>query len=210
MLGGLSFTDAGSGAPAISTEPPTCQNVRGGTRLKTIQLPGVAGAFTNFYGPSKRVLRQIWPDGTEIRFNYKVVGGCVPGLTSHTAQPTEGTPIAGGSNTTTCQGAGCVRTDSWDGQAVTGGTLVGVEVTDSRGRKFAQDFNATGMATKVVDENGQALALARDPQNRVTKMTDALGRVTSYEYDARATKRGGRQKGDAPLFLDDILGACRG
>ena len=88
-----------SAVPAISTEPPTCQNVRGGTRLKTIQLPGVAGAFTNFYGPSKRVLRQIWPDGTEIRFNYKVVGGCVPGLTSHTAQPTEGTPLAGGSNT---------------------------------------------------------------------------------------------------------------
>ncbi len=40
--------------------------MRGGTRLKTIQLPGIAGVFTNFYGPSKRVLRQTWPDGTEI------------------------------------------------------------------------------------------------------------------------------------------------
>ena len=106
-----------SAVPAISTEPPTCQNVRGGTRLKTIQLPGVVGAFTNFYGPSKRVLRQIWPDGTEIRFNYKVVGGCVPGLTSHTAQPTEGTPLAGGSNT---QGKGdaplCLLYESWSGK----------------------------------------------------------------------------------------------
>ena len=38
------------------------------------------GVFTNYYGPSKRVLRQTWPDGTDIRFSYKVVGGCVPGL----------------------------------------------------------------------------------------------------------------------------------
>ncbi len=46
------------------------------------------GVFENFYGPSKRVLRQVWPDGTEIRFNYKLVGACVPGLLSNLAQPT--------------------------------------------------------------------------------------------------------------------------
>jgi hypothetical protein len=41
--GALSFSGASSGAAviSISPEPPTCQNVRGGTRLKTLQLPGV-------------------------------------------------------------------------------------------------------------------------------------------------------------------------
>ena len=98
-LGALSFNDGSSAGVPISPDLPTCQNVRGGTRLKTIQLPGVVGVFTNFYGPSKRVLRQTWPDGTEIRFSYKVVGGCVPGLTSVASQPTEGSLTTGGSNT---------------------------------------------------------------------------------------------------------------
>ena len=187
-LGALSFNDGSSAGVAISPDSPTCQNVRGGTRLKTIQLPGVVGVFTNFYGPSKRVLRQTWPDGTEIRFSYKVVGGCVPGLTSVASQPSEGSLTTGGSNTSTCGGAGCIRTDSWDGQSVTGGTIVGVEVTDARGRKFGQDFNSSGMATKVIDANGQELQIVRDSQNRITKRTDALGRVTSYTYDAKGNR----------------------
>jgi RHS repeat-associated protein len=187
-IGALSFTD-GSGASApISAENPSCQNVRGGTRLKTIQLPGVQGVFTNFYGPSKRVLKQTWPDGTEIFFKYKVVGGCVPGLPSFAAQPTEGAKLTGGSNTSTCTGAGCVRIDSWDGQAVTGGTVVGVEVVDSRGKNFAHDFNGSGLATKVVDENGQERTLMRDAQNRVLRSTDALGRSTFFEYDSRGNR----------------------
>ena len=187
-LGGLSF-DSGAGG-AISTEPTSCQNVRGGTRLKTIQLPGVQGVFTNYYGPSKRVLRQTWPDGTDIRFSYKVVGGCVPGLFSSSSQPTEGAPLTGGSATTTCQGAGCVRTDSWDGDSVTGGTVVGVEVTDSRGVKFSRGYNSAGLALKETDENGQVVTIERDQANpsRVTRTTDALGRVTSYEYDTRGNR----------------------
>jgi RHS repeat-associated protein len=184
-LGALSF-DSGVGG-AISAEPPTCQNVRGGTRLKTIQLAGIPGVFTNYYGPSKRVLRQTWPDGTDIRFSYKVVGGCVPGLISSTSQPTEGAPISGGSNTTTCSGAGCIRIDSWEGDAITGGTIVGVEITDSRGKKFGQDFNTLGLATKVLDENGQELKIVRDG-HRIMQMTDALGRTTSYSYDARGNR----------------------
>ncbi|MBL8480595.1 MAG: hypothetical protein JNJ60_00245, partial [Rhodocyclaceae bacterium] len=79
-LGGLSFNSASGSSAPVSAAPATCANVRGGARIKTIQLPGVDGVFTNYYGPSKRVLRQTWPDGTELRFNYKVVGGCVPGL----------------------------------------------------------------------------------------------------------------------------------
>lgn len=187
-LGGLSFTDGGGNAAPISTESPTCQNVRAGTRIKTIQLPGVQGVFTNYYGPSKRVLRQVWPDGTEIRFSYKVVGGCVPGLLSATAQPTEGALISGGSNTTTCSGAGCIRTDSWDGNSVTGGTVVGVEVIDSRGRKFDQDFNSFGLSIRGTDENGQELRIVRDPQNRITQTTDALGRITQFQYDGKGNR----------------------
>ena len=172
----------------ISVAPTTCQNVRGGTRLKTIQLPGVQGVFTNYYGPSKRVLRQTWPDGTDIRFNYKVVGGCLPGLISSTSQPTEGSLTTGGANTTTCSGAGCIRVDSWDGQAVTGGTVVGVEVIDSRGRKFSRDFNGSGLALKHADENGQEERIVRDPQNRILSVTDALGRSTSFTYDSKGNR----------------------
>jgi YD repeat-containing protein/YVTN family beta-propeller protein len=182
-LGGLSFTDGSSGGTPISTESPSCQNVRGGTRLKTIQLPGVQGVFTNYYGPSKRVLRQTWPDGTDIRFNYKVVGGCVPGLFSATSQPSSGAPLSGGSNTSICRGGGCTRTDSWDGQSVTGGSIVGVEIIDSRGTKFTRDYNQRGLPIKVVDENGQERTLLRDAQNRVIRSTDALGRSTLFEYD---------------------------
>ena len=67
----------------ISPEAPSCQNVRGGSRPKTIQLPGIPGAFTNFYGPSKRVLRQTWPDGNHI-FNIAPHfhrGGCAAART---------------------------------------------------------------------------------------------------------------------------------
>lgn len=185
-LGALSFTD-GSGN-AFSVREPDCREARGGTRIKTIQLPGVQGVFENFYGPSKRVLRQTWPDGTDIRFNYKVVGGCVPGVISSEAQPGGSAPLLVGSETTTCSGAGCVRIDSWEGQAVTGGTVVGVEVTDSRGRKFGQDFNGSGLAVRVLDENGQPQLIVRDAHNRITRRTDAIGRITQYQYDARGNR----------------------
>jgi RHS repeat-associated protein len=189
-LGALSFTDGAAGGTPISTASTTCQNVRGGTRLKTIQLPGIPGVFTNYYGPSKRVLRQTWPDGTEIFFKYKVVGGCVPGLISYGAQPSSGAPIAIGSPTTTCQGAGCVRTDSWDGQSVTGGNIVGVEIIDSRGKVFTKDYNSLGLTINETDENGQPVKIVRDPENlnRIRSRTDALGRKTAYEYDLRGNR----------------------
>ncbi len=188
-LGGLlgSGGSGGSGA-SVSALPPTCQNVRGGTRLKTIQLPGITGVFTNFYGPSKRVLRQTWPDGTEIKFNYKIVGGCVPGLISKVAGSGGGTLLSGGSNTATCTGAGCPTVDTWDGQAVTGGQVAGVEVIDSRGGSFAQSLNGSGLSTKEIDENGQAVMVGRDAGNHITSLTDALGRRTFYEYDAKGNR----------------------
>src|SRR6266513_524862 len=43
------------------------------------------------------------------------------------------------------------------------------------------------MATKVVDENGQELKIVRDG-HRITSTTDALGRTTSYTYDARGNR----------------------
>jgi RHS repeat-associated protein len=185
-LGALTFTD-GAGS-AISTEQPDCRNVRGGARIKTLQLPGVPGVFENFYGPSKRVLRQTWPDGTEIRFAYKVVGGCVPGIISIGGTSGDGAKVTIGSESTTCSGAGCVRTDAWEAESVTGGTIVGVEITDSRGRKLGQNFNGTGLALKVIDENGQEVLIVRDAQNRITSRTDALGRETRFEYDGRGNR----------------------
>ncbi|MBL8470558.1 MAG: hypothetical protein JNM98_02065, partial [Rhodocyclaceae bacterium] len=86
------------------------------------------GVFTNYYGPSKRVLRQTWPDGTDLRFNYKIVGGCVPGLRSADAGSGNGNELTRGSTNGTCRGAGCPRIDSWEGQSVTGGDIVGTEV----------------------------------------------------------------------------------
>ncbi|MBL8470748.1 MAG: IPT/TIG domain-containing protein, partial [Rhodocyclaceae bacterium] len=162
-LGGLSFVDTlASSSSAVSAAAPTCANVRGGARIKTIQLPGVDGVFTNYYGPSKRVLRQTWPDGTDLRFNYKIVGGCVPGLRSADAGSGNGNELTRGSTNGTCRGAGCPRIDSWEGQSVTGGDIVGTEVLDSRGNKISQDFNGSGLATQATDANGQPVTYTRD------------------------------------------------
>src|SRR6185503_5207778 len=76
----------------------------------------------------------------------------------------------------------------WNGESVTGGTVVGVEVIDSRGRNFGSDFNSSGLVLKETDENGQPVLIARDSSNRVTSVTDALGRTTSYAYDLKGNR----------------------
>lgn len=54
---------------------------------------------------------------------------------------------------------------------MTGGRIVGVEITDSRGRSLGQNFNGAGLALKVIDENGQEVSIVRDPHNRITSRT---------------------------------------
>lgn len=75
-----------------------CTSVPAGERLKSIQYPGQTGATVNHYGTGRRVLRQVLADGSELRFNYKVLGACV----MHLSNPQQ-----------RCS-ANCPDTDSWD------------------------------------------------------------------------------------------------
>mgnify|MGYP006208812765 CR=1 FL=1 len=40
----------------------------------------------------------------------------------------------------------------------------------------------------MLDENGQERRIVRDAHNRITRDTDAIGRVTQYQYDARGNR----------------------
>lgn len=53
-----------------------CDNVQGGALIKTMKEAYYPGTVQNFYGPSKRVLKQILADGTELKFSYKLIGAC--------------------------------------------------------------------------------------------------------------------------------------
>ncbi|MBL8484256.1 MAG: RHS repeat protein [Rhodocyclaceae bacterium] len=128
------------------------------------------------------------PEGTDLRFNYKIVGGCVPGLRSTDAGSGNGNELTSGSTNGTCRGADCPRIDSWEGQSVTGGDIVGTEVIDSRRNQISQDFNGSCLATQATDANGQPVTYTRDAQNRITRTSDALGRTTVFGYDERGNR----------------------
>jgi YD repeat-containing protein len=76
-----------------------CSNVPGGVRLKTIQMPGQTQVQALYYGPGRRVLREMLPNGEEMRFSYKVTGACV----THVSNPA-----------TACTGPSCPSDDSWE------------------------------------------------------------------------------------------------
>jgi RHS repeat-associated protein len=153
-----------------------CAAIPGGERLKTIQRPGQTAVQTLFYGPGRRVLREVLEDGSENKFDYKLTGGCV----THISTPT-----------VACT-ANCPDTDSWEnfqaGWRFSGGTVVQTTFTDANGKSTTQRFNGTGLGTQVTDAQGQTIKYARDASNRVTAITDALGRTTKYQYDNKGNK----------------------
>jgi RHS repeat-associated protein len=145
----------------------------GGERLKTITYPGRPNPTENFYGPGKRVLRQVGYDGREYRFAYKVTGGCA--IQASTGQR--------------CSGPQCPDVDSWDnfqaGWRIYGGKVIATTVTQPNGRSYSTLFNARGAATERTDAQGQKTTTKFDPGNRVTESTDPLGRTWKYQYDAK-------------------------
>jgi hypothetical protein len=140
-LGGLGAAGGGAGTPAgQSIQLPdhsaeTCQEQRGGTRIVRFTRPGLSGAVQLIYGKGKRVLRELWPDGTILDFSYEIVGGC-------TARPG---PIAlEGERHPRCQGADCPTSDSaanmQAGFHVLGGAIRATTVTDHRGNRSVQTY----------------------------------------------------------------------
>ena len=154
--------------------PAACPNIAGGVRLKSLQRPGKTQTITQHHGPSRRVLRQTLEDGTELRFNYTVIGACV----SHVSTPG-----------VQCQGTGCPNVDSWDnfqaGWRIAGGTVVAATTIDAQGKADVQRFNQAGIANETANGQGQKTAYRRDVNNRATTVTDQLGRVTRFIYDAQ-------------------------
>ena len=73
--------------------------------------------------------------------------------------------------------------------------MVQTAFTDPNGKTDVQRFNGSGLGTETVTADGQAMKYVRDASNRLTSVTDPLGRTTSYQYDAR----GNRTKTTDPL-----------
>lgn len=156
-------------APAVCPAQPSV-----GQRIKTITYPGRPNPTENWYGPGRRVLRQVAHDGTEHRFAYRVTGACV----THVSNPA-----------VVCQGTQCPSVDSFEnfeaGWRIFGGAVTGTTVTQPNGAKYSHEFNTRGVTLARTDSHGQRTTFAVDAANRVTARTDALGRTWRYEYDAK-------------------------
>jgi RHS repeat-associated protein len=144
-----------------------------GERIKTVLFPGKTTATDNFYGSSRRILRQLGQDGREYRAAYKVTGACV----THVSNP--------GAR---CQ-IGCPEIDSWEnfqaGWRIHGGRIIGVTVIEPSGSTYGYGFNAKGTTSNSTDAQGQTTSSKYDSANRLIERTDVLGRTWKYQYDNR-------------------------
>jgi len=144
-----------------------------GERIKTVLFPGRAAVTENFYGSSRRILRQLRYDGLENRVAYKVTGACV----THVSNPGA-----------TCQ-IGCPEIDSWDnfqaGWRFHGGRVIGVKVTDPNGSTYGYGFNPRGTTSGYTDAQGQVTRTKFDSKNRLIERTDSIGRTWKYQYNDR-------------------------
>ncbi len=142
-----------------------------GQRLKTILAPGKTTPTENFHGPSRRILRQVAPDGREARVAYKVTGACV----THVSAPT-----------VKCTG-NCPEVDSWEnfqaGWRIHGGKVIGVTVTEPSGSTSTYSFTAKGQTSSNTNAEGQAKKNRHDSANRLIERTDAIGLSWKYQYD---------------------------
>jgi len=153
--------------PACSPQPTM------GERIKTISYPGRPDPTTNFYGPGRRVLRQIGYDGREYKFAYKLTGACVTQVSNPGVKCT----------------ANCPDSDSWDnfqaGWRIHGGRVIATTVTKPDGNQYTQSFNARGVALSLVDTQGQQTQYKYDAGNRPVQITDVLGRAWAMQYDEK-------------------------
>jgi RHS repeat-associated protein len=166
----FTYVDDNEIAPAA-----VCQSAvaTGGERLKTILFPGKTTATENFYGSSRRVLRQLAHDGREFKVAYKVTGACVTQASNPNVKCT----------------TNCPDTDSWEnfqaGWRIHGGKVIAVTVTDPNASTYGYSFTARGLTPGYTNAQGQATSSKYDSANRLTERTDALGRTWQYQYDDR-------------------------
>ena len=179
------MTDASGGVTSytyvdnneIASAPACAGTVRDyEERIKTIQYPGKATLTENFYGPSRRVLRQTGAAG-EHRFAYKITGACVTNVSSPSVR---------------CTGASCPDIDSWEnfqaGWRIHGGQIVATTVTDPQNNSRTYAFNARGATTAETGPLGELTQYRLDLNSRVAERIDPLGRSTRYEYNAQGNR----------------------
>jgi RHS repeat-associated protein len=134
------------------------------------------------FDSSDRVVEQRFADGGVERYSYGLSGGVVTHATVTDAV---------GRATTKRFNAGGYVLEYQDalGQTVKyQRNLTTNLVTSATGPCGCLDsqrqYNAQGLPTLIVDRKGQTTALEYEPvYNKITRITDALGRVTIYAYD---------------------------
>jgi RHS repeat-associated protein len=165
------------GDDEIAPDPVCGPQVERGKRIKTVLYPGRPNPTENFYGVSRRVLRQIGYDGREFRFAYKVTGACV----THVNQPG-----------VQCTGPQCPSEDSWHhfqaGWRIHGGQVVATRTTHPDASNTEVRFDAKGATLASSDALGQETRRTLDADHRVIARTDVLGRTWRYEYDANGNR----------------------
>ncbi len=148
------------------------QRAETGERLKTITYPGLTSPTENFYGSSRRILRQTTATGQEYQFSYRVGGACI----TNTANPG-----------TVCSGATCPTEDNWAnyqaGWRFHGGQVLATTATKPDGTTTVARFGSQGQLLESSDSGGDRTQFQRDANNRNTRITDTIGRVSRMVYD---------------------------
>lgn len=150
---------------------PACPAPPAGLRVKTIKMPGQTALQQLHYGPSRRALREVLPNGEEVRFRYRVTGACI----THVSNPSVPCSV------------NCPTEDSWEnfqaGWRIVGGLVASTTVVDGNGNASTQRFNLSRIATEHTDNQGQQTRFVRDTRNRVVRKIDPLARVWNFAYD---------------------------
>ena len=144
-----------------------------GERIKTITYPGLSNPTENFYGSSRRVLKQNTATGREYRFIYKVGGACVTHVSAPGVQ---------------CTGASCPLEDSYEnyqaGWRFHGGQVLATTAINPDGTTEVTRFGSLGQVLEMSSSDGARAVLQRDAGNRPSRTTDSLGRTGRSVYDA--------------------------
>lgn len=144
-----------------------------GERIRSITYPGLSTPTENYYGSSRRILRQTTATGREYRFSYKVGGACVTNVASAGVQ---------------CSGPACPVDDSWEnfqaGWRFHGGQVLSSSVFQPDGTVETARFGSQGQLLESTSSSGQRAVIQRDAANRPTRVTDGTGRVGRSVYDA--------------------------
>lgn len=148
------------------------QRAETGERLKTITYPGLSNPTENFYGSSRRILRQTTSTGQEYLFSYRMGGACI----TNTSEPGK-----------VCSGATCPTEDNWAnyqaGWRFHGGQVLATTVSNPDGTTTTARFGSQGQLLESSNSGGDRTQFQRDANNRNTRITDTIGRVSRMVYD---------------------------